>query len=183
MRTARLEVRPPVESDRDRMVGLWMDETFMVFSHGVRDRQEANERFDHMLRVAERFPFAKQPVIDLESGRTIGYSGVDTFEYEGRERLEYGYRLDRTARGKGFATEAALALLELADSLVDDLDPQWHREVYALIDPTNQPSQRVAEKCGFVFWRHDFVEGYHDDLLVRPLGQHPYPPRTARKRP
>ena len=66
---------------------------------------------------------------------------------------------------------ARRALLELADAMADDLDPRWKREIYALIDPTNQPSQRVAHKCGFVFWRHDFVDGYHDDLLVRPLGR------------
>lgn len=169
MRTDRLELRLPVEADRNRLVSLWMDDDFMVFSDGVRNRVQANERFDRMLAVADRFPFAKQPVIDLESGMVIGYSGMDTFTYEGRERLEYGYRLDTVARGRGLATEAARALLGLADSLASELDPFWRHEVYALIDPTNTPSQRVAEKCGFTFWRHDLVEGFHDDLLVRPL--------------
>jgi len=143
----------------------------MVFSEGVRNREDANERFDRMLMVADRFPFAKQPVFDLASGTLLGYSGIDTFHYDGRERLEYGYRLDVPARGRGLATEAAQALLSVADSMVEELDPVWQREVHALIDPTNRPSQRVAEKCGFRFWRHDLVEGFHDDILRRPLGQ------------
>jgi RimJ/RimL family protein N-acetyltransferase len=173
MRTARLELRPAVESDRSQLVELWMNDDFMVFSEGVRNEVEAHERFDRMLSVAARFPFAKQPVIDPESQQILGYSGIDTFHYEGRERLEYGYRLDVPARGRGLATEAANAILALVDSMADDLDPMWNREVYALVDPTNLASQRVAEKAGFTFWRHDFVEGFHDDLLVRPLGPSP----------
>lgn len=173
MHTARLEVRPPREADRSRLVDLWMDPDFMVFSDGVRTLDQANIRFDRMLSVAERFPFAKQPVIDLETQQIVGYSGIDTFHYEGRERLEYGYRLDVPARGRGLATEAANAILALVDSMADDLDPLWNGEVYALIDPTNLASKRVAEKAGFTFWRHDFVEGFHDDLLVRPLGANP----------
>jgi RimJ/RimL family protein N-acetyltransferase len=96
------------------MMQLWCDEDFMVFSSGVADIAEANRRFDEMLLRAEELPFAKQPVIELATGMIIGYSGANWIEFEGRNRLEFGYRLIPEARGRGFATEASRAVLAKA---------------------------------------------------------------------
>src|SRR5262245_13332662 len=103
MLTDRLEVRLPVEADRKRFVELFQDPEFMEFSAGVHDVQSANDRFDGMLRMAAELPFAKQPVIERTSGAIVGYSGAAWFEFEGDQRLEYGYRLVPEARGRGYA--------------------------------------------------------------------------------
>lgn len=101
MITARLEIRPPVEADRERFVRLFCDPDFMVFSGGVLERGVADDRFDRMLIRAAELPFAKQPVIERSTGRIIGYSGADRFDFEGRSRLEYGYRLVPESRNLG----------------------------------------------------------------------------------
>jgi len=81
--TQRLELRLPVERDRERFVQLFCDREFMVFSAGVLDREAANRRFDQMLIRAEEFP-SPAAVIDRSTGQILGYSGVDRFEFEGR---------------------------------------------------------------------------------------------------
>lgn len=50
-----------------------------------------------------------------------------------------GYWLGREFWGKGIATEALLAFLQLIDQ----------RPVYAFVSEHNQASQRVLKKCGF----------------------------------
>jgi len=109
--TSRLEIRPPVESDRERFVQLFTDEQFMVFSDGVLSPELASSRFDRMLVRAQELGFAKQPLVERSTGEIVGYSGVDRFDFEGRSRLEYGYRLVPRARGRGYATEAGRAIL------------------------------------------------------------------------
>lgn len=47
--TPRLEVRLPVESDRERFVELFRDDEFMAFSGGVHFPDDAHRRFDEML--------------------------------------------------------------------------------------------------------------------------------------
>ncbi len=101
MLTPRLEVRLPRESDRSRFVELFCDEDFMVFSLGVLTPDAAHRRFDAMPTRAAELPFAKQPIIDRGTGTIVGYAGVDRFDFEGRRRLEYGYRLVPEARGLG----------------------------------------------------------------------------------
>jgi RimJ/RimL family protein N-acetyltransferase len=161
--TQRLELRLPVETDRARLVRLLCDRDFMVFSVGVLDREAANRRFDQMLIRAEEFPFAKQPVIDRSTGEILGYSGVDRFEFEGRSRLEYGYRLVPQARGRGYASEAGRAILAEAAKT-------YRGEIIAIIDPTNHASQTVAHKLGFSFWKRALVDGYLDDLYRLQVG-------------
>jgi RimJ/RimL family protein N-acetyltransferase len=151
--TPRLEVRLPVEADRERFVQLFRDERFMVFSAGVLDSDSAHRRFDEMLQRAAELPFAKQPIIERRTGSIIGYSGVNTFEFEERLRLEYGYRLVPEARGKGYATEAGRALLTLAEET-------FSGEILAMIDSRNIPSQNVARKLGFLFWKQGVVDGF-----------------------
>ena len=58
--------------------------------------------------------------------------------------VEIGWRLTRTAWGRGFATEAASAVMEHAFTTVG-LD-----RVVAVLDPANDRSRRVCEKLGMV---------------------------------
>lgn len=155
--TPRLEIRLPVEADRERFVQLFRDESFMVFSGGVLDSDGAHRRFDEMLERGAEIPFAKQPVIERRTGTIIGYTGVNTFEFERQQRLEYGYRLVPEARGQGFATEAGRALLTVAAAT-------FSGEILAMIDPRNVPSQNVARKLGFVYWKQAVVDGFLDNL-------------------
>lgn len=157
MLTPRLEIRLPTESDRARFVELFCDEEFMVFSGGVPEPDVAHHRFDEMLVRAAELPFAKQPIIERATDVIIGYSGVDRFDFEGERRLEYGYRLVPEARGKGYATEAGRVVLTAAAET-------FSGEILAMIDPTNLPSQNVALKLGFSFWKQAVVNGYVDDI-------------------
>jgi RimJ/RimL family protein N-acetyltransferase len=158
--TPRLEIRLPRESDRARFVQLFCDEDFMVFSLGVLTPDAANDRFDGMLARGAELSFAKQPVIERSTGVIVGYAGVNWFDFEGRRRLEFGYRLVPEARGRGYATEACRAVLAKADE-------SYRGEILAIIDPTNQPSQNVAGKLGFTFWKQAMVAGYVDNLYRR----------------
>jgi RimJ/RimL family protein N-acetyltransferase len=158
--TERLELRPPVEADRARFVELFQDPEFMVFSNGVLDREASHARFDRMLHDARDLPFAKQPVIERTSGLIVGYSGAAWFDFEAARRLEFGYRLVPGARGRGYATEAGRALMEVVAA-------SFTGEVLATIDPRNAASHAVIRKLGFVFWRQVDIEDYRDDLYRR----------------
>jgi RimJ/RimL family protein N-acetyltransferase len=157
--TARLLVRPPRETDRSRFMELFLDQDFMVFYHGALTRQQASDRFDHMLAVSRALPFCKQPVVELSSGAVVGYTGVDYIDFEGSTRLEWGYRLVRESRGRGYATEASRALLSKARRT-------YPGELLALIAPENLASQNVCRKLGFTFWKQAPVDGDLQNLYT-----------------
>jgi len=164
--TDRLTIRPPVEADRVRFVELFTSEAFTVYSDGVHDIESANARFDRMLRMVDTVPSAKQPVIERRSGTIIGYTGAGSVLIDGIDRLEWGWRLAPEARGRGYATEAATALLSFADRLDNG-------EMLCLIDAANHASRRVAEKVGFQWWRRiEWMDDPDDptELLIRPIG-------------
>jgi RimJ/RimL family protein N-acetyltransferase len=156
-------VRLPVEDDRARFVELFCDDAFMVFSNGTLHEPEAHARFDRMLANGTKLTLAKQPVIERASGGIVGYVGVDWFEFEGEQRLEFGWRLVPEARGKGYATEASQLVLERAGD-------SFRGEILAIIDPSNEPSKHVATKVGFQYWKAALVNGYLDTLWRLELG-------------
>lgn len=161
MLTERLEVRRPVEADRQRFVDLFTDDEFMVFADGTLDEISAHARFDLMLLRADEMLYAKQPVVVRSTGEIIGYVGVNRFEFEGASELEFGWRLIAAARGKGHGTEAAEAVIALIES------SSFVGTVFAMIDPTNMPSQRVAKKLGFEYWKLAEVGGFIDQIHRR----------------
>ena len=144
---------------------MFTDPEFTVFSPGVHDLESANNRFDRMLALADVVPYAKQPVIERETGSIVGYTGVGTVEFEGLNRLEWGWRFVTAARSLGYATEATNALLAVADDHDDG-------QMLCIIDVENRPSRRVADKVGFQWWRD--YEWEDDpglcDLLLRRIG-------------
>jgi RimJ/RimL family protein N-acetyltransferase len=141
-----VDVRPPTEADRSRFVELFGDPAFMEFSDGTLAEPDAHARFDRMLANAAELTFAKQPVVERSTGRIVGYAGVDRFDLDGDEWLEFGYRLVPEARGRGYATEASRTVLAAAAT-------GFRGELLAIIHPSNEPSQAVARKLGFRYWR------------------------------
>jgi RimJ/RimL family protein N-acetyltransferase len=175
LRTPRLIVRPVSETDRSRFVDLFSDAEFMAFSaSGPLTAEAAELRFDHMVDLGREVPFAKQAVIEPSTGSTIGYAGVDVFEFRDVERLEFGYRLVPEARGRGYATEAARALLDLARTT-------FRGELLAFIDPQNHASRGVLGKLGFEFLEHIRMLGDPVELYGLAVGvTGPVPGGTAR---
>jgi RimJ/RimL family protein N-acetyltransferase len=151
-RTLRLDVRCPTELDRPRFVDLFGDEAFMAFSGGRLAADPAHARFDRMLARCAELSFAKQPIVERCSGVIIGYTGVDWIELAGGRWLEWGYRLVPAARGNGYATEASLALLEVARN-------DYAGELLGIIHPDNRASQNVIRKLGFAYWKQAPVQG------------------------
>lgn len=82
----------------------------------------------------------------------VGYTGVDWIEFEGARWLEWGYRLVPEARGRGYATEASLALLEVARS-------DHTGDVLGIVHADNRASQNVLRKLGFTYWKQAPVQG------------------------
>jgi ribosomal-protein-alanine N-acetyltransferase len=74
-----------------------------------------------------------------DDGRLVGSTG---FGFETPLRAATGYVLARDAWGRGYATEALLAILALAPDV-------GIRRLHALCHPEHFASQRVLEKCGF----------------------------------
>lgn len=79
-------------------------------------------------------------------GRLLGFAGLGHPDFipELARRVEIGWRLARSAWGRGLATEAALATRDYATEVAG------LRELISIIHPQNRRSQRVAEKLGMV---------------------------------
>jgi RimJ/RimL family protein N-acetyltransferase len=164
IRTARLLVRKPQETDRARFVDFFCNDDFMVYYPRTFTEQEAHHHFDHMVGVCQAVPFGKQPVVELSSGAVVGYTGVDYIDFEGQTRLEWGYRLVPQCRGFGYATEASQALLAKARET-------YVGELLCLIDPDNIPSQNVCRKLGFRLWKQAPLEGDLCNVYTLDVGQ------------
>jgi RimJ/RimL family protein N-acetyltransferase len=69
--------------------------------------------------------------------------GSISLESRGKDRLALGYVLAPEAWGKGFATEAAQAMIDAGFGMTPAV------EILASVRVENAPSQGVLEKCGF----------------------------------
>lgn len=79
-------------------------------------------------------------LIESHSGhKLLGSTGL---AFEAPSRAVTGYVLARDAWGKGYATEALTAIVEIAEGL-------GVIHLYALCHPDHPRSARVLEKCGF----------------------------------
>lgn len=77
-----------------------------------------------------------------EDGVLVGKGGLHTIDW-GVPKFEIGYWIRSSRTGRGFATEAALGLVELARAHLGAL------RIEITSDARNAASRRVAEKCGF----------------------------------
>ena len=148
LRSARLTLHLPTDSERDAalMLAVLNDADFIaqVRDAGVRDlatAREAVRRGPLVYRAANGLGLCR--VVEAASGRDIGQTGLVTREYLPAPDL--GSALLPEARGKGYATEAARAVLDHARDVLR------LPRVLALVNPTNTASLTVMDRLGFVF--------------------------------
>jgi RimJ/RimL family protein N-acetyltransferase len=149
LETERLLLRRFTESDVANLHDLDGDPEVMRFINGgkptPRDviREETLPRF---LRAYERFEgFGVWATIERSTGEFVGWFEFYPSKDAGPEEVELGYRLRRSAWGKGYATEGSRALIRKGFT---ELGVQ---RVVAETMAVNTASRRVMEKAGLTY--------------------------------
>ena len=150
------------------MYRVFGDPEVMRYGDGVQTREWVENWLRMCLeRYYKTWGFGPYAVVKKHSHQVIGYCGLFLFpNVGGQPEVEIGYRLARSAWGQGYATEAALAVRDLAFTALGI------KRLIAMIDPSNRASIRVAEKIGMYYEKEVMFEGYsHPDhvyVVTRP---------------
>lgn len=147
--TERLILRPHALEDFEAYHALWSNDAVVRFISGVASTRE--QSWGRMLRVAgmwHHMGFGFLAIEEKESGKFVGEAGFlemkrDMQPVSTEGTLETGWALMPEAQGKGYATEALLALIGWAEVHFPS------RPISCIIDPDNAASLRLAEKLGF----------------------------------
>jgi RimJ/RimL family protein N-acetyltransferase len=166
LETERLVLRRFTEDDVDNLVELDGDPDVMRFINGGRPtpRDEIeNAVLPAFLDYYERFAGSGfWGAVEKSTGRFVGWFHFRPAEGAQPGEVELGYRLRRSAWGKGYATEGSRALI---DKGFAELGVQ---RVFATTMVVNVASRRVMEKARLQFVRTfhqpwpDYIEGQEE---------------------
>ncbi|SET48953.1 Protein N-acetyltransferase, RimJ/RimL family [Salinibacillus kushneri] len=84
-------------------------------------------------------------LVNKKDKTRIGHAGLIPQRVDGKEEIEIGYWIAREYWGKGYASEAAKALLDYGEKHIDQ------ERFIALIQSEHFVSQKVAKKLGMEF--------------------------------
>ncbi len=136
--TERLVLTPEEEGDAG-----WLAELFNTRGSGRFSVEDARGRIAAMQAMTAELGIGVL-VLHARAGEPLGYCGI-VLGRGSLEEPELAYELLPAARGRGYATEAARAVLDAAFAT-------GRTRIWATVGPWNAPSLRVLEKLGF---RHD----------------------------
>jgi RimJ/RimL family protein N-acetyltransferase len=148
--TERLRLRPADAGDVEDLVRLH-DDPLVARSMGLRDRVWYEWRIEATREEWVERGHGFVIVLDADSGRFLGRTGLKYWPEFGETEL--GWVLRPEARGKGYATEAARAVLAWG---FENLEVPY---VTAMIRPGNDASVAVAERLGMTLGRRDQLNG------------------------
>jgi RimJ/RimL family protein N-acetyltransferase len=163
LETERLVLRRFTEDDVENLVELDSDPEVMRFINGGRPtpREEIeSEVLPAFLRYYERFAgYGFWAAVEKSTGEFVGWFHLRPTEADRPHDVELGYRLRRSAWGKGYASEGSRALI---DKGFAEFGVQ---RVFASTMVVNVASRRVMEKAGLRLVRTfhqpwpDYIEG------------------------
>ncbi|CAN5606001.1 GNAT family N-acetyltransferase [soil metagenome] len=144
MRTQRLCLTRPMATDSAGVFAILADARTVEHnpSDRLEDRGEAAELVARWVRHWDEHGFGYWCVRESDSDGIVGYAGVKRMRMNGRPVLNLVYRFVPEVWGRGFATEAAMAVVSAA---VDEMPTET---IVARVRPDNRSSQNVALKAG-----------------------------------
>lgn len=147
LETDRLVIRPWQPADRPAFAALTNDAEVMRYVHGglPYTEQETDEFFARQARQLAEHELCMGAMIEKSSERIVGIAGAQPLGTTGD--LEIGWWLARDVWRRGYATEAGGA------AMMHVLATLGRSRVVAIIDPGNEPSQRVVARLGMHYER------------------------------
>lgn len=162
LKSNRLDFRWWQKEDADLAWQLWGDpEVTKLFSKKPMSMDAVKERLESEIRQAQTRSFQYWPIFD-HSGVFVGCCGLRPYG-DTEESAEIGFHLVPEQWGKGYATEAASAVVECAFSNL-----KLHT-LFAGHHPDNKSSRNTLRKLGFVGTAAQFYEPtglYHPSYLL-----------------
>ena len=143
LQTERLLLRAFSDADLDAYAAMCADAEVMRYLSVTGALLSREDAWRQMALFAGHWAlrgFGMWAVEERGSGRFIGRVGLH--QPEGWPDRELGWSLAREAWGRGYATEAAMALVEHARTALAAT------RVVATVDPANAASRHVLEKVG-----------------------------------
>jgi ribosomal-protein-alanine N-acetyltransferase len=174
--TPRLLIRSLQLADAEALVAIWADPQVTQFMGGPRDRAEVQRLVEEGAQLPTPREIDLWPVVEKSSGRVVGDCGLVNKEVDGQNEVELIYVLERDSWGKGYATEAASAIMRYA--FVELGLPR----LICLIDPENVASERVAIKLGMTLEKETVRPGgrvMRVYAISNPRGQTLVPPGAS----
>jgi RimJ/RimL family protein N-acetyltransferase len=142
--TARLELRPWRDSDREPFAALNADPEVMRFMPERLERAASDALLDAVQQGLAARGWGVWALARRDGGEFLGYVGLSrvTFSVPFAPCLEVLWRLKRSSWGHGYATEGTRRCLEYAFGTLAA------EELYAFTVPANLRSRAVMERLG-----------------------------------
>jgi RimJ/RimL family protein N-acetyltransferase len=163
LETDRLVLRPPCAGDFGPWAALLPDPVAARHIGGPQPPAGAWRNLAMMTGAWVISGYGNFSVIEKTTGRWIGRAGP--WQPEGWPGPEIGWAFDRSAWGRGYATEAARRCLDFA---FEELG--WDRVVHP-IDPTNAASIAVARRIGSTLLGPTRLPPPHQEVAADLYGQ------------
>lgn len=156
LETERLILRRFTESDVDNLVALDSDPEVMKYVTGGRGTPRTEIETEYLpafLDYYRRYPgYGFWAVVEKSTGEFIGWFHFRPHAGRPVDEPELGYRLRRSAWGRGYAAEGSKALVDKGFA------EYGVRRVYAEAMAVHTASRRVMEKAGL-----RYVRTFHQD--------------------
>ena len=164
METERLGFSRWTRDDLDLARLLWGDPavTRFICAAGVFSEEDILRCLDTEVANGARFHVQYWPVFLLDSRAFIGCCGLRP---HGERGYEIGFHLRPAFWGRGYASEAAAAVIRYAFSLL------CAEELFAGHNPRNAASRKTLTRLGFHCTGDEFYEPtglYHPSYALRP---------------
>ena len=142
--TKRLILREWKDEDIPAFVAMNQDPRVMEFFPALRTEQESRALVERIGQHFRAHGFGAFAVELKATGEFIGFVSlmIPDFEAHFIPCVEIGWRLAHKFWGKGYATEAAKAVLK------SGFEKHGLKEIVSFTSILNQPSMRVMEKIG-----------------------------------
>jgi len=150
MKTERLILRPYVEQDKSAFIKLFTDAAVMKYvGDGVLTEAQAEAFWLKLFEKLYPQGFDIWAVYAIEDSLYIGHAGIYPRPNR-KEDWEFVYFLNRSSRGKGYATEIAVRVIKYGFKELN------LSVIYATVDDGHWASIRVLKKAGMNFERYEF---------------------------
>ncbi|MCJ8011976.1 GNAT family N-acetyltransferase [Paenibacillus sp. KQZ6P-2] len=148
--TKRILLRAFQDSDAEAAKRFWGDEEVMRYCLGATLHDKLPMTLKCYRDCHEAKGISVYAVVEKETGDVIGACG---FNVTGElQEVELIYHFAKSSWGKGYATEAAKACLELAR------ENGSVKRIHASVDPNNMDSHKILKKIGFVYAGTEWFE-------------------------